>query len=54
MPDHIEQKALLRRNASVEDASKFDAYFCPDTATGRTDGIVPVDTGGSILGMADI
>ena len=51
---HVEQHAPLRRTVSTEEVGNVAAFLCSDLASGITGEITYVDSGYSILGMAEL
>lgn len=54
MLDYVEQHAPLRRTVTIEDVGNAAAFLCSDLASGITGEITYVDSGYSILGMAEL
>ena len=54
MLDHVENHAPLRRTVTIEDVGNTAAFLCSDLASGITGEITYVDSGYSILGMAEL
>ncbi len=51
---HVESTAPLRRNVTTEEVGNVAAFLCSDLASGVTGEITYVDSGYSILGMAEL
>lgn len=51
MLHHVEAKAPLRRNISLEDVAKTAVYLASDLASGVTGEVIYVDAGYNIMGM---
>ena len=54
MLDHVERTAPMRRNVTIDEVGNVSAFLCSDLASGVTGEITYVDSGYSILGMAEL
>jgi enoyl-[acyl-carrier protein] reductase I len=54
MLEHVESTAPMRRNVTTEEVGNVAAFLCSDLASGVTGEITYVDSGYSILGMAEL
>ncbi|NNE04822.1 MAG: enoyl-ACP reductase [Xanthomonadales bacterium] len=54
MLDHVASTAPMRRNVTIEEVGNVAAFLCSDLASGVTGEITYVDSGYSILGMAEL
>lgn len=52
MLNHVQERAPLRRNVTLEEVGNATAFLCSDLASGITGDVLYVDTGYHVLGMA--
>lgn len=51
MLNHVQERAPLRRNVTLEEVGNATAFLCSDLASGITGDVLYVDTGYHVLGM---
>ncbi len=54
MLDHVQEKAPMRRNVTIDEVGNVAAFLCSDLASGVTGEITYVDAGYNILGMTGL